>query len=73
MSTRSPKIEAWRLAEQELEAAESQFRDSGFDIGLDDRDKICSQLAALKAARARVRQAWREAFEEDEAAASRRF
>ena len=73
MSMRTPKFEAWRLAERELEAAESRFRDSGFDIGLDDREKICSQLAALKAARARVRQAWREAFEEDAASASRSF
>jgi hypothetical protein len=53
------------MAEREVAIAESEFRDSGFDIGPDDREKICSQLAALKAARARARQAWREAVEEE--------
>lgn len=71
MSMRTPKFEAWRMAEREVESAERQFRDSGFDIGLEDREKICSQLAALKAARARARQAWREATEEEADPASR--
>jgi hypothetical protein len=53
------------MAEREVESAERQFRDSGFDIGLGDREKICGQLAALKAARARARQAWLDASEEE--------
>lgn len=62
---RTPKLDAWRMAEREVESAERQFQDSGFDIGPSDREKICSQLAALKAARAKARQAWREATEEE--------
>jgi hypothetical protein len=68
---RTPKYEAWRIAERDVESAERQFRDSGFDIGLEDREKICGQLAALKAARARAREAWREATEEETGSASR--
>jgi hypothetical protein len=68
---RTPKYEAWKVAEREVESAERQFRDSGFDIGLEDREKICSQLAALKAARARARLTWREASEEEAELASR--
>lgn len=71
MATRSPKLEAWRLAEREVLSAELEFRNSGFDIGPADREKITNQLAALKEARARARQAWREAEDEKAQNASR--
>lgn len=64
-STSTPKLNAWMLAEQDVEMAEREFRESGFDIAPTDREKITDQLAALKEARARARQAWRDAAFED--------
>ena len=71
LRTQTPKLDAWRIAEREVEAAEREFRDSGFDLAPTDREKICAQLAALKEARARARQAWREATEEEKEIARR--
>lgn len=64
-SISTPKLTAWMLAEREVEVAEREFRESGFDIGPADREKICGQLSTLKEARARARQAWRDASIED--------
>lgn len=65
-SISTPKLNAWMLAEQDVEVAEREFRESGFDISLTDREKICSRLTTLKEARARAREAWRTATEVDE-------
>jgi ABC-type uncharacterized transport system fused permease/ATPase subunit len=50
-----PNIHAWQKAEAELADIERAFRAMSADLSATDRERVTQQLAALRAARLRVR------------------
>lgn len=64
MDIPSPKFHAWKKAEAELADIERTFRALSVDLSPSDRERVTQQLAALKAARLRVRLLFEEVMKE---------
>lgn len=60
----TPKLHAWKKAEAELADIERTFRALSVDLSPSDRERVTQQLAALKAARLRVRLLFEEVMKE---------
>ncbi|MDP3251002.1 MAG: hypothetical protein Q8M77_03740 [Hydrogenophaga sp.] len=59
-----PNIHAWQKAEAELADIERAFRAMSADLSATDRERVTQQLAALRAARLRVRLLFEEIMSE---------
>ncbi len=64
MDIPSPKFHAWKKAEAELADIERAFKALADDLAPSDRERVTQQLAALKAARLRVRLLFEEVMKE---------
>ncbi len=64
MDIPSPKFHAWKEAEAELADIERAFKALSVDLMPSDRERVTQQLAALKAARLRVRLLFEEVMRE---------
>jgi hypothetical protein len=64
MDIPSPKFHAWKKAEAELADIERAFKALAGDLTPSDRERVTQQLAALKAARLRVRLLFEEVMKE---------
>lgn len=64
MDISSLKYHAWKKAEAELADIEKAFRALADDLAPSDRERVTQQLAALRAARLRVRLLFEEVMSE---------